>query len=167
MKFPTLTPSLCASLARDVFSKNTGYSNKTNKALDQEICKSLLGTSYTVCSEIWNLVNPLESDVLQLQKAHPRHLFWALLFLNCYCTIPILTRVVGGVDDKTFREWSWLFVKEIANLKPRVVSVCYSVWLSHLFNFSNIIVSLLVDRLEESLSRMGRFRRLFGFCRRR
>jgi hypothetical protein len=45
MKFPTVTPDVCAAIAREIFSKETGYSNKTTKALDKEICESLIGTS--------------------------------------------------------------------------------------------------------------------------
>ena len=123
MKFRILTPNVCANLAREIFSKS-GYNNKTEKALDEEICKSLIGTSYDVCSEIWNLINPTEKT--DLRGAHPKHLFWALLFLKSYCTEPILTRVVGGVDAKTYRDWSWKFVGEIAALKPKVVSEIYT-----------------------------------------
>ena len=47
-----------ATVAREVFDKKTGYSNKTTRALDNEICESLIGTSYEVCSELWNLISP-------------------------------------------------------------------------------------------------------------
>jgi hypothetical protein len=120
MDIPTITRDSFANIAREMFDKNTGYSNKTTKALDKEICESLIGTSYEICSELWNLINP--SEVELLQNAQPIHLLWALLFLKCYCIEPILTRVVGGVDGKTFRQWTWLFVGAIAALKPRVVS---------------------------------------------
>lgn len=121
MKFYTMNPEVCGRLAREVFHKDTGYDNKTQKVLDEEICVSLIGTSYNICSEMWNLINPLETE--DLQGSHTKHLFWALLFLKCYCTEPILTRVVGGVDAKTYRKWTWLFVDAIAKLKPGVVSI--------------------------------------------
>lgn len=113
-----LTPEICASLARDEFRK-PGYQCKTNKALDKEICQSLIGTTYPVCCEIWNMIEP--SSKARLKGAQVRHLFWALLLLKNYCTEPILTRVVGGVDAGTYRKWAWLFVDEIALLKSRVI----------------------------------------------
>jgi hypothetical protein len=97
-----MTPAMFATVAREVFDKKTGYSNKTIRALDNEICESLIGTSYEVCSELWNLISP--TDTVNLKGGHPKHLLWALLFLKCYCIEPILTRVVGGVDGKTFRK---------------------------------------------------------------
>ena len=105
MRIDTLSPYVCANLARQVFSKESGYSNKTNKALDKEICSSLIGTSYEVCSEIWNLVQPQRKE--ELKGTQPKHLFWALLFLKSYATLPLLTRVVGGVDAGTYSTWCW------------------------------------------------------------
>jgi hypothetical protein len=150
MKFPTVTPDVCAAIAREIFSKETGYSNKTTKALDKEICESLIGTSYDVCSEVWNLINPSETE--ELEGAHPKHLLWALLFLKCYCTMPILTRVVGGVDEKTFRKWTWVFVAAVAGLKPRVVSFLVDCC-SCSFSFSHC--HCWPDCLEEPLERLG------------
>jgi hypothetical protein len=121
MRFPTLTPEVCANLARDAFGKPNWQKRKSFKGLDKEICRSLLGTSYNVCSEIWNLIDPSTKN--ELQGAEPKHMFWALVFLNVYATEPVLTRVVGGPDDKTFREWTWKFVREIAGLKPKVVRI--------------------------------------------
>jgi hypothetical protein len=119
MLYPVLTPDLCAELARDEFGIQGGYRNKTNKALDEEICQSLIGTSYDVCSEIWNLIDPQKKD--ELKNAEPKHLFWVLLFLKTYCIEPVLRRVVGGVDAGTFRNWSRKFLKEVSDLKPRVI----------------------------------------------
>lgn len=127
--FPTLTPVLCAELAREEFGGGI-YQNKTTKALDEEITQSLIGTSYIVCSDLWNLIDPQNNENLN-NNAEPKHLFWALLFLNTYCTEPILRRVVGCVDAGTFRDWSWAFIKEISSLKPRVVCLSLLVPLVH------------------------------------
>ena len=43
IKFPTVTPDVCAAIACKIFSTETGYRNKTTKALDKEICESLIG----------------------------------------------------------------------------------------------------------------------------
>jgi hypothetical protein len=63
------------------------------------------------------LIDPQNKD--ELKNAEPKHLFWVLLFLKTYCTEPVLRRVVGGVDGGTFRVWTWKFVKEVSDLKPR------------------------------------------------
>ena len=88
-----MTPDLCAQHARDLFKKDTGCSNKTNKELDKDICESLIGTTYPVALELWNLINLAKIEALL--NAHINHLFWALLFIKCYCIEPILTRLVG------------------------------------------------------------------------
>jgi hypothetical protein len=66
-----MTPSAFAEVARDTFRKKGGYKNKTNKGLDLEICQSLLGCSYEICSELWNLIlPPAKAD----KDSHPKHL---------------------------------------------------------------------------------------------
>jgi hypothetical protein len=132
MLFPTLTPDVCATLARDEFDIPGGYKNKTYKAIDKEICQSLIGTSYVVCSELWNLIDPQNDE--DLKNAHPKHLFWGLLLLKTYCTGPVLKHIVGCNDAGTFRYWSWLFANKIASLKPTVVSVA-----GLLLFFSNLL----------------------------
>jgi hypothetical protein len=89
MDFPIVTPATIADHARELFKKDTGCANKTMKKLDEETCKSLIGTTYDAASEAWNLINP--SETAALQGAKPKHLLWTLLFLNCCCTMPILT----------------------------------------------------------------------------
>ena len=123
MIIETLSPHFCGTLARQIFGNDTGYKNKSDEALDKEIQESLIGTTYNVCSEIWNLIRPGERD--EFAGGQPKHLFWALLFLKSYATESILTRVVGGVDKKTFRKWTWLFLGGISDLKTRVVSITY------------------------------------------
>jgi hypothetical protein len=161
MRFPTLTPELCATLARETFGKPGWRKRKSFAGLDKEICRSLIGTSFDVCSELWNMINP--STKQELKGAHPKHLFWALLFLKSYGTVPILTRVVGGPDDKTFRGWSWTFVGEISALKPKVVRpFCrFAVRTCFLFSMSLIPISYFTDCFPEPVSWMGWPRDLF------
>jgi hypothetical protein len=159
MEFQTVTPDVCAAIAHESFSKETGYRNKTTKALDKEICESLIGTYYDVCSKLWNLINP--SEIEELEGAHPKHLLWALLFLKCYCTMPILTQVVGGVDEKTFSASGLgIFVEAVAGLKPRVVSFLVDCC-SCSFSFSHC--QCWPDCLEEPLERLGRYCNLLDF----
>jgi hypothetical protein len=82
MEFPIMTPDLCAQHARVLFKKDTGYSNKTDKELDKEIRESLIGTTYPVASELWNLINP--AGIEAMVDTHINHLFWALLY-DIFC----------------------------------------------------------------------------------
>ena len=123
MLFPSLSEELCGELARDLFGNPNANKNKTNAALDKEICESLIGTPYRVAAELWNMINPLENDQIP-PGAHPNHLFWTLCFLKNYCTEPVMVRLVGFVDPKTFRKWVWIFVPAIAAQRVDVVSLC-------------------------------------------
>lgn len=122
MLFPHLSTELCARLARDLFGNPNANKNKTNAALDQEICESLIGTTYEVAAEIWNLIDPVGNHDKFPEGAHPKHLFWSLCFLKNYPTEAILIRVVGFPDKKTLRKWLWIFIPAIAGLKGQVVS---------------------------------------------
>jgi len=75
------------------------------------------------------------------------HLLWGLLFLKVYATESILCGIVGGVDEKTFREWAWLMVEKMAALKTRIVSV---VAIFVLFNFKiQLVYSPSIDPDEQ------------------
>ena len=50
------------------------------------------------------------------------HLLWALMFLKMYAKEATTSRLAGGVDEKTYRKWVWLFVSAIADLEGDVVS---------------------------------------------
>ena len=79
--------------------------------------KAYFGTSPLVCSILWSMIS---SDLPS--GASFLHLLWGLIFLKVYATESVLSRIVGGADEKTFRKWTWLIVKKIASLKSRVVS---------------------------------------------
>ncbi|CAJ1939791.1 unnamed protein product [Cylindrotheca closterium] len=120
MLFPSLSEELCGELARDLFGNPNANKNKTNAALDKEICESLIGTPYRVAAELWNMINPLENDQIP-QEAHPNHLLWTLCFLKNYCSEPVMVRLVGFVDPKTFRKWVWIFIPAIAAQRVDVI----------------------------------------------
>ena len=128
MLFPALSPELCAQLAREEFG-NPNPNRKQDKNLDKEICESLIGTTYVVASELWNMIDPvgrLEAGDKDFNGAHPKHLFWSLFFLKNYCTEAVMVRVFGFVDNKTIRKWIWIFIPAIAGLRPEVVSLSSS-----------------------------------------
>ncbi len=75
--------------------------------------KTFFGVSPNVCGVAWKLLKQ------KPQGSQPKHLLWSLLFLKAYNKEHI-NASIAGVDEKTFREWSWEFVKMISDL--RVVS---------------------------------------------
>jgi len=119
MKFETIEVDSLAEIARDMFQKQGGYNNKTLKALDEEIQESLIGVPYVVAAEAWNLIEPSAKE--NLRGSHPKHLLWTLVQLKCYCIEPVATRLVGGVDSKTFAKWTTLFRAELSALLPNVI----------------------------------------------
>lgn len=83
--------------------------------------RSTFGTSSDVCSVLWNMLQPYTT--MHQNGIVPHHLLWSLMFLKEYAHETVHCAMVGGVDEKTFRKWSWLFVDAISFLEPMVVSV--------------------------------------------
>jgi hypothetical protein len=50
------------------------------------------------------------------------YMLWALLLMKKYTTEQVLCQIAGGVDEKTFRKWTWPFITAIADLEGDVVS---------------------------------------------
>jgi len=71
-------------------------------------------------------------------------LLWASHFLKTYGTESTLASQIG-VDEKTFRKWTWILVYAIADLAPEVVSVkCIETIFS---SVSDYIIPILCFRL--------------------
>ena len=79
--------------------------------------KLLFGTTPGICAHLWTKI----SDTLP-NGAKFVHLLWGLLFLTVYSNERVLSALVGGVDEKTFRKWQWAVVSSKSLLKPEVVS---------------------------------------------
>lgn len=75
-----------------------------------------------VCSRLWDLCDPYNT---MPNAVKPVHLLWALLFMKQYQTETLNSTLVAETkakDEKTFRKWSWLFLREISYIESRVVS---------------------------------------------
>lgn len=72
--------------------------------------RALFGVSPHTASKLWALL--LGSIP---EKSNPEHLLWALMRLKTYATDAVCTALVQ-VDGKTFRKWSWIFIKSLSNL---------------------------------------------------
>jgi hypothetical protein len=101
-----------------VLSWNENRCNEKNRL---RRFKAFFGTCPAQVAMLWNSLhqNWLLSHVT---KPQPKHLLWALLFLKDYGTEEKLAALVGGVDTKTFRKWTWTYVKAVAGLSHIYVS---------------------------------------------
>jgi hypothetical protein len=96
----TLLSNVCTSLA-------CGTRNRCFHAC--------FGVSSSVCAALWSLCIPfLPPGTL------PIHLLWALYFLKVYTT-ENHNASVAGIDETTFRKWTWIVVYAIAAI-PDLVS---------------------------------------------
>lgn len=72
--------------------------------------REFFGTTPAICAIIWNLLAQKEKLP---NKSKPMYLLFALLLLKLYGTEELIA-VVSGVDNKTFRKWSWIFINLLA-----------------------------------------------------
>lgn len=89
--------------------------------------RTFYGVSPVVCEILWNLMRD------KCSGAEIKHLLWCLLFLKRYNTEHINATIVG-VDEKTFRLWSWHFIEMLSNLDV-VYSVLIFFYRHHCFYF--------------------------------
>lgn len=83
--------------------------------------RSYFGVSVDVCTQAWQL---LLAQIGTLPKgALMVHLLWALMCMKLYTNETALASIAGGVDEKTFRKWSWFFIEELSYLETSVVSL--------------------------------------------
>jgi hypothetical protein len=72
--------------------------------------RSLFGISTRICVLIWTLLSK------QLGcEARPVHLHWTLFFLKHY-SVEEVNAAFAGVNEKTYRKWTWLMLEELAKL---------------------------------------------------
>ena len=71
-----------------------------------------------VVADLWNKIKDRGDCKDGLS---PKHLLWALVFLKVYSTVEILCSIVRWPNEKTYREWSWYFVRRISELKDDLI----------------------------------------------
>lgn len=105
-----ITQEIISQKALDIMKNSHGISGLI---FDRRF-RHLFGVTPHVVSEVWNRMKHNLP-----RRSNCKHLLWALLFLKCYGSEHVHCALVGA-DEKTFRKWSWIFVKKISEL--RVVS---------------------------------------------
>ena len=84
--------------------------------------KSLFGVTPSICATLWVMLDPLHN----IPGSLPCHLLWSLLLMKVYATEVILCGIVGGVDQKTFIKWSWVFIGALSYLESDMASINYN-----------------------------------------
>jgi hypothetical protein len=74
--------------------------------------RSHFGVTPDICAHVWDLLD----HTMLPREAEKKHLLWALMFLMLYKTESVHCTLAGGVDEKTFRSWSFFFVNEVSLL---------------------------------------------------
>lgn len=92
--------------------------NKANVTAELEFFKTTYGVSPDVCSHAWEYMTKYGT---KSHKARPKHLLWALIFLNLYEPETFLCRLFG-TTEKTFRKWSWSIIESINQMYGKFVS---------------------------------------------
>lgn len=110
-----MTPERMSSFIEDTlqFPANRRWKEGT---VERKV-RAFFGANIDVITQLWNQIDNGNLDRL----ASPKHLLWALIFLKLYDSEDVHCRIVGWVDPKTFREWSWYFVEKIASLKDDLI----------------------------------------------
>jgi hypothetical protein len=123
MKLP---PSFFEKLGKETGSKYVSVGSRRGAAAggvatrtEEDRFRAKFGTSPAICAALWH---KLEPETTMLKGARPMHLLWALMLMKIYATEAVLSVIAGGVDESTFRKWSWEFVEAVSYLESSVVS---------------------------------------------
>jgi len=89
--------------------------------------RAMFGAPLNVIADIWNRVwkklSNAERDSLINDSVKYKYLLYALVFLKVYATTTAHCSMVDWPSEKTFRKWSWYFVKKISELKSDVIKL--------------------------------------------
>jgi hypothetical protein len=106
-----------------ILHKGMVLMNRENKGSLQTASRrfhEVFGCSIPVAVEVWKRVDPWSCVS---KDATVEHLLWALMFLKLYAKESTLSTLAGGVDEKTFRKWNWMFIGAISGLESVTVRI--------------------------------------------
>ena len=101
--------------AREMMNREN---RQAGTATEDRRFRELFGCGPIVALMLWNLI----MTETMVPGSTVVHMLWALMFLKTYAKETTLCSLAGGVDEKTFRDWSWPLVSAIADLEPLIVS---------------------------------------------
>ena len=131
-----------AIVFENMLRKLIGLERNLAEATIRRRCRSHIGVSFEVCSDVWKR---LTLERLLPLKAQPNHLLWALLRLNMYESIDCLSTKLK-VDPSTCRKWIWLMIRAIESLETSVVSSM--TYLPEAWNYHNEMIGSDLGRPE-------------------
>ncbi len=113
-----LTPS-------NFFIKGMTYLNRLPSLTleNEKRFRANFGTTPSICFVLWEKIEALPSSVRYF------HLLWALLFLKTYQSEKVISGIVGGVDEGTYRQKIWAVIGAISKLKQNVI--CFTNRFAH------------------------------------
>ena len=91
--------------------KITGHNTNGSLTQGHRKFRAFFGTSPTTCFVVWNMLLARRP-----RKSTPEHLLWALLLLKQY-SIESVNAALVGVSEKTFRKWSYIFIRLLAHIQ--------------------------------------------------
>ena len=89
----------------------------------KQVFRCLFGCSPKIIAELWKLIGEIDDDEeksLEEFGAKLEHLLYALVFLRVYGKNEVVhCAIFGHPSAKTYRKYSWYFVKKIAHLENK------------------------------------------------
>lgn len=85
------------------------HSIRNSKLTGYRKFRAFFGVSPYTCEILWISIQN------KRQNTEIKHLLWCLFFLKRYNTENVNAAIIG-VDEKTFRLWTWYFIEKIAEL---------------------------------------------------
>ena len=90
--------------------------SSSSRGTDRRRFVALFGVSATISATVWNLL-PSQPD-----GGQRHHFLWALMFLKQYSSENVHA-MIANVDEKTFRKWCWLYLRELENMSVVATSM--------------------------------------------
>lgn len=149
-KVPYPTPDEFEAMGQQL----AGYNVSTSEKIRRNRFVSFFGVEPLIVSIVWSMLVDVEDEIMvcfaAVDKVKPLYLLWALLFLKCYNT-NTRNAAIAAVDEKTYRNWSWMVVEAIANLDREVVSAN----LIFLIQLMPVLTKFLLAILSRSVGIIG------------
>ena len=101
--------------------------------------RAFFGCSSLVCSALWQKLHAARGINMILEGLSMDHILWGLMLLKLY-NLETPNSSFAGVDEKTFRKWSYLAIECIADLHTEVVSQTFYMFFNTIF--SHLFLSL-------------------------
>ena len=94
--------------------------------------RAWFGASSKTIAKAWTILARSFDNEL-IEGATKERFLWAFILLKSYATEENNASRVGGVDEGTFRKWSWYFIEEFSYCEDDVVSLCCVCWINYVF----------------------------------